>query len=788
MTVMKYKNAALPVEDRVKDLMERMTLEEKAAQLGSYWVYQLNDGIHLSGEKAGEYLKDGIGQITRISGGSSMRPKEAAAFANEVQEFMLNQTRLGIPAMIHEEACSGFTAIGASVFPQTIGLAASFDPAISLKIGQVIRRQMRAVGAHQALAPLLDITRDPRWGRTEETYGEDPYLVSQMGCAYIEGLQGKLDENGIMATGKHFVGYGASEGGMNWAPAHIPERELREVYLAPFEAAVRQAGLAGIMNGYHELDGVPCAANKKLLTDVLKKQWGFQGLVVSDYFAVNQLFEYHHMADGKEEAAKMALDAGMDVELPNVDCFGEPLLTAVREGRIRESQIDACVEKVLRMKFRLGLFEHPFVDVDAVEPAFDTEEDRQIARLAARRSMVLLENKRDILPLSKEIGKLAVIGPCADSVRNLIGDYTYQGQIEGLLELHENGESAMNQPIPENIEMADNIVKMDSLLTAIKEKVSGHTEVLYAKGCDIKEPSTEGFAEAVSIAKKADAVIVCVGDLAGITMQCTVGESVDRTSLKLPGVQEELIRALCGTKVPVIVVLTAGRPYALGWEKEHAAAVLEAWFPGEEGAQAVAETLFGENNPGGKLPITFPRSSGQIPAYYMHKKSGGRTHWRGDYDDMPASPLYPFGYGLSYTTFAYSGMELDREQVRIGESFQVSVTVENTGKREGDEIVQLYIRDEAASVTRPVKEMKGFYRVSLQPGEKKRLQFTLSTAQLGFYGREMEFITEPGSVEVMVGAYSEDIRCMKTIRLTGETTNMEKQKVFSTPVTEQTVS
>lgn len=625
---MKYKNDSLSIEERVEDLMGRMTLDEMAAQLGSYWIYQLDDGKNLSQEKAQRYLHDGIGQITRVCGGSSLKPDEAARMANQIQKYLVEETRLGIPAMIHEEACSGFTAIGATTFPQTIGVASSFDPELSEQIGKVIGRQMRAAGAHQALAPLLDVARDPRWGRMEETYGEDPYVVGTMGTAYVKGIQGDLKEQGVLATGKHFVGYGASEGGMNWAPVHLPERELREVYLTPFEMAVKEGSLASIMNGYHEIDGVPCGASKKLLNDILKKEWGFEGIVVSDYFAINQIFDYHNMAADKEEAAKMALEA--------------------------------------------------------------------------------------------------------------------------------------------------------SYLEAIKKAVSSDTEIIYAKGCEIKGTSRDGFTEAVNAARQADTVLLFLGDLAGITLECTVGESVDRAELSLPGVQEELVRAIAATGVPVVLVLSNGRPYSITWEEEHIPAILEAWFPGEEGGKAVAEILFGDRNPGGKLPVSVPRTSGQIPVYYMHKKSGGRSHWRGNYDDVSASPLYAFGYGLSYTDFRFDDFKIEKKEIPVGGSLEASVKITNIGDREGDEVVQLYIRDVAASVTRPVQELKAYKRITLKPGESKVLEFTIKSAQMGFYDINMDYVLEPGTIEVMVGAASNDIRFRDNIILTGK--KCKADRVFENQV------
>lgn len=779
---MDYKDKTLQPRERARVLLSKMTLEEKTAQLGSYWAYQLNEGKHLSKDIAGKLLKNGLGQVTRISGSSSLKPDEAAAFANEVQSYLTKETRLGIPAIIHEEACAGLNAIGATIFPQALGVASSFEPELAEEIGKVIRKQMRAMGAHQALAPVLDITRDPRWGRIEETYGEDPYVASQMGIHYVRGLQGKLEDGGVIATGKHFVGYGAPEGGMNWAPAHIGQRELREIYLLPFEAAVKEADLHSIMNGYHELDGVPCGASRELLTDILKKQWGFSGIVVSDYFAINQLYDYHNMAADKVEAAKMALYAGMDVELPNVDCFGKPLLDGIQSGQIPEETVDECVRKILELKFRLGLFENPYVDEKIVVDKFDEPKDRMLAKKAAVKSMVLLKNNNEILPLKKNLSSLAVIGPCADNIRYLMGDYTYQGQFEGLIELNETKDSNLNQPIPENLSIEDNIVPMSSILQAIREKVSDQTELYYAQGCDIRDTSEVMLKEAVEAAEKAEVAVVCVGDYSGITRKCTTGESCDRSELTLPGIQEKLIRKIAETGTPVVLVLTNGRPYSLVWEQEHVSAILEAWLPGEMGAEAIADILFGDAVPGGKLAVTFPRNSGQIPAFYMHKKSGGRSHWRGDYDDIPASPLYPFGFGLSYTTFAYSNFKISKTNAEIGEDVEISVDIENTGKYAGEEVVQLYTRDEAASVTRPVKELKGFKRIYLERGEKKRVKFNLSTIQLGFYGISLNYQVEPSKIEIMIGSSSDEISCSGEILLEGKTQNMETRKKFTTVV------
>ena len=462
-------DATQSVDDRVTHLLEQMTLDEKIAQLGSYWIYQVLEGYNFSPEKARELIPNGLGQITRLGGASNLRPEQLAVLANDIQKFLMENTRLGIPAVIHEECCSGYMARGATVFPQAIGVASTWEPELIQAMGDVIRSQMRSVGAHHALAPVLDIARDPRWGRVEETFGEDPYLTARLGVAYIKGIQGDNLEQGVVATGKHFVGYSASEGGMNWAPAHISWRELREVYLFPFEAAVREAHLASIMNGYHELDGVPCGSSKELLVDILRDEWGFDGTVVSDYFAINMLDDYHHTADGKAEAARMALEVGLDVELPFTDCYGDPLREAVQQGNIRAELVDAAVRNVLAQKIALGLFENPYVDAGKV--SFDTADDRQLARQLAQKSIVLLKNDGDLLPLSKDLNSIAVLGPNADSVRNLFGDYAYPAHIETLLEV-KNRNNVFNQPLPDDLESTEDFIVANSVLTAIKDKVS----------------------------------------------------------------------------------------------------------------------------------------------------------------------------------------------------------------------------------------------------------------------------------------------------------------------------
>jgi beta-glucosidase len=767
-----YRNASLSAADRTADLMARMTLEEKVAQLSGVWVYEILSGSDFDGAKAQDRMGSGIGQITRLGGASNFVPAVAAARANEIQRFLVERTRLGIPALIHEESCSGYLTRGADVFPQTIGIASSFDDSLAREMGEIIREQMRALGARQALAPLLDITRDPRWGRTEETFGEDRYLTSRMGVAYIKGLQGDSLGEGILATGKHFVGYGMTEGAMNWSPAHIPEREMRETYLYPFEAAVREGKLRSIMPGYHELDGIPCHTNEWLLDTVLRKEWGFDGLVVSDYFAINMIHDYHKTTEGKHYAARMALKAGVDVELPSTDVYGAPLVEAVKSGIVPVELVDACVRRIISLKFSLGLFDRPYVDEQAAPAHFQTAGQRAFSRKAAEKSIVLLKND-GVLPLDRAKKRVAVIGPNADSVRNMLGDYSYPAHVESLIDMA--SDNFANTALPSGLpKIEDAMPEMDTVLEGLRKAAPG-IEFTYAAGCDVIGGGTEGFAEAVSLAKNADLVIAVVGDKAGLIDGCTSGEAHDRLSIDLPGHQKELVEALAQTGKKVVLVLVTGRPTALVREAEICSAIVEAWFPGEEGAAAIAAVLFGDANPAGRLPISFPRTVGQVPMYYSHKPSGGQAHWKGDYADGSTKPLYPFGFGLSYTKFEYSDLSVP-ERADIGGSFTVSVHVKNSGERDGDEVVQLYLRDMVSDVTRPVAELFGYARVGLKAGETKRVSFTVHTDQLAFLDRDMRLVVEPGETRVMIGSSSADIRLSGSVTLTGDKRTVSARK------------
>lgn len=773
-----YRDAGAPVAERVADLLHRMTLPEKLAQLGSAWSFTLLEGNRFAPERARSILAQGLGHLTRPAGATSLRAGEVARLTNDVQRFLVTQTRLGVPAIVHEEVCSGVMARASTVFPQAIGVASTWEPELNRRLADTVRTQMRATGSHQGLSPVLDVVRDPRWGRTEETYGEDPYLVSRMGAAFVCGLQGESLADGVIATAKHLVGYGASEGGMNWAPAHVPPRLLREVYLYPFEVAVREAGLESIMAGYHELDGIPCHASHELLTELVRDDWGFNGTVVSDYFAVEELFSYHQLAGDSTEAAALALCAGVDVELPNTDAYADPLAQAVHAGRVSSEVLDAAVARVLRHKFELGLFETPYVDMEAVDDAVDTVEHREIAVDIARRSFVLLKNDRGILPLAADVGAVALIGPNADDARHLLGDYSFPAHIEALAEARQRrGLLGEMLTIPDDLAIEQDVDGVPTIRDELETRLGGRLS--FARGCGVLDPSTDGFDEAVAAAAGADVAILVLGDRSGLTTQATSGEARDRGSLDLPGVQEQLVWAVAATGTPIVAVLVAGRPVGSDFLHEHCAAVLMAWLPGQCGAQAVAETLLGQTSPSGKLPISYPRAVGQVPVYYGHKLSGGRSHWHGDYVDLSTRPRYAFGHGLTYTSFEIEEATLSRTEVAVGESIHVEAVVVNTGDRFGEEVLQLYIRDRQASVTRPVLELKSFARVSAEPGERTAVRFELPTGQLGFYDRHMTYAVEAGSIEVHLGYSSDALLRVGTFAIVGNGDGGEVPKRYT---------
>ena len=782
-TAWPYRDPALATDHRVSDLVARMTRDEKVAQLSAVWGFEVvdDDGVDLA--RLAAAARDGIGQITRLAGSTNLRPIEVARAANAIQRFLVEETRLGIPTIIHEECLHGLLAWAAPSFQQSIGAAASFDPELVGAMAQTIRRRMLATGARHALGPVLDIGRDPRWGRIEETYGEDPYLAAELGLAYIRALQGPDLADGVIATGKHMVGHGLAEGGMNQAPAHVGSRELRDEQLFPFEAAVRDAGLASMMPAYCDVDGVPCHASHELLTAILRDEWGFDGIVASDYIGITMLRTAHRLTGDSGTAAAMALAAGVDLELPRIAEYGAPLRAALADGRVEEDLLDQVVARILRMKFRLGLFERPYVDEPPADGLIGLEaEERRVALELARRSIVLVRND-GVLPMSTAPGRVAVVGPIADSARDLLGDYSHVVHMATLLEMRQEGNALGVDGEAQSIAVRDELTGRTTILDAIRARLSG-SEVVHAPGTGIHAGSDEEIATAVAAARDADVAIVVVGERSGLTDDSTTGEFRDRRDLGLHGRQQELLEAVVATGTPVVLVVVSGRPLALEWAARHCAAILLAWVPGESGPDAIADVLVGDYNPGGKLPISVPHHVGQVPITYRHHPSGGRSSPKTDYVDGPTAPLWPFGFGLSYTTFELSDLCVDRAEVpTTGGTCLVSVDVANTGTRAGDEIVQLYVRDEEASVARPVLELRGFRRVSLAPDERRTVSFALDAEQFAFTGVDRRRIIEPGRITLWVGRSSVDLPLTASIELVGPVVDLPYRTRYLTTTT-----
>jgi beta-glucosidase len=702
--------AAAPAdfEKRIDALLARMTLEEKLGQLQQ-----------LDGEADGKYRPEQPDLIRKGLLGSTLNVRGARR-TNELQRIAVEQSRLHVPVLFAFDVIHGYR----TVFPVPLGEASSWDPAAAEQSARVAAAEASAAGVRWTFAPMVDIARDPRWGRIVEGAGEDPYLGAVMARARVRGFQGTdySDPTRVVACAKHWVGYGAAMGGRDYNTTDVPEWTLREVYFPPFRAA-RDAGVGTFMSAFNDLNGVPCTGNPFTLSQVLRREWQFDGFVVSDYESVRELVTQGIAADASE-AARAALSAGVDMEMVS-RTYRDHVPRLLKEGKLSPKAVDEAVRRVLRVKFRLGLFEKPYADEKREAKELLSREHLAVARAVAARSLVLLRNEGNVLPLAKGLKSLAVIGPLADDRKDVLGSWLGDGREEDAV----------------------------SLLAGIKAKVGPGTKVSYAKGCDITGDRGNGMVEAVRIAKDADAVILAVGESADMS-----GEAASRASLDLPGRQLDLVKAVTRVGKPTVVVLMNGRSLAIPWVAENVPAILETWFAGTQAGHAIADVLFGDVNPGGKLPVTFPRDVGQVPLFYNHMNTGRppnpKNKYSSKYLDVPWTPLYPFGYGLSYTQFRLRDLRLSAIQIRPDGRVTVSVEVDNVGKRAGDEVVQLYIRRPAASVTRPVRELKGFERVTLRPGEKRRVEFALTPESLGFYDRTMHFVVEPGTVKVFVGASS----------------------------------
>ena len=786
-----YRDPRLSVDERVDDLFARMRPEEKIAQLGCLWITSLVSGERFDPDAAAETLRHGIGQVTRIGASTGLRPVAIANLTNEIQRVAVERTRLGIPVVVHEESTGGFCARDATVFPQAIGLASTWDPSLVEEVAGVIRLQMLAVGARQSLAPVLDVARDPRWGRVEETYGEDPVLAGALGVAYVRGLQSDDLRGGVVATGKHFLAYGLPEGGMNHAPVHVGPRQLREAFAEPFAAAIRDAGLASVMNSYSSVDGLPCAGSHAILTGLLRDELGFEGVVVADYFSVALLVSHHHTAGDRGAAAAQALAAGLDMELPAIDCFHD-LEAEMASGRLDIEVVDRAVSRVLAAKFRLGLFEQPYVDAGAAPARFQTRDQRVLARRAAAESVVLLTND-GVLPLRPDIGTIAVIGPGADDERLLQGDYHYPAHVEIVYlggsppEQRAPGEPAAQEPagvpfLPEaggafapGPYFTPHVTPLAGLRDAF-----GAARVVHTEGCGVSDDDRGGIDEAVALARAADLAVVVVAGRSGLRPECTVGEARDAVDLRLTGVQDELVDAVTATGTPTVVVVLSGRVHTLERVARHAAALVQLWPPGEEGGHGLADVLTGVTDASGRLPVSLPRHVGQVPVHHGHLTGGGRSMFYGDYSDSPAAPLFPFGHGLSYTTFAYDRVRA--HATTTADPVTVSVTLTNTGTRPGTETVQLYATDEVASVVRPYRQLVGFARVPLEPGASCDVTFTVHPSRLAFYDTDMRFVCEPGRVTFRVGASSHDVRATASTELSGDVARYRQREIVATQV------
>jgi beta-glucosidase len=771
-----YKNAAAPVDKRVQDLLKRMTTEEKVGQLSTLLGWEMyqkqGDNVTVSDKFIKAVKDEHIGMLwatlradpwTQKTLKTGLNPALAAQATNALQKYVIENTRLGIPMLLSEECPHGHMAIGTTVFPTALGQGSTWNPALINKMAAAIAEEARLQGAHAGYGPVLDLAREPRWSRVEETYGEDPVLNSRMGVAMVTGFQGKGLKSGvnIISTLKHFAAYGVPEGGHNGGSVATGPRELMQVYLPPFRAAVK-AGALSIMTAYNSIDGIPCTANPYLLKTVLRKQWGFQGFSVSDLGSISGLRSNHHTAANATEAATQAINAGLDADLSGYG-FGKSLLDALKKGTVTTAVLDTAVSHVLRQKFQLGLFENPYVSPEKATAGVRNTAHVNLAQRVAQESVILLKNDKNLLPLNKQTKRIAVIGPNADNVYNQLGDYTAP-QADGNV-----------------VTVLQGIKNKLGVTTLGVNTLDNPAIITYVKGCAIRDTTTDTIAEAVKAAQESEVAVVVLGGSSardfkteyqttgaatvkageGVVSDMESGEGFDRVSLDMLGKQLDLLKAVMQTGKPVVLVLIEGRPLNLNWAAANVPAIVNAWYPGQEGGNAIADVLFGDYNPAGRLPISVPKSAGQLPVYYNYKKPS-----RHDYVEMDAKSLYSFGYGLSYSKFDYSNLNVSVSETGSDVAVTVTLAVKNTGSRDGDEVVQLYVDDKASSVVGPLTQLKKFERLNLKAGEEKIVTFTLTTDDLKLLDPGMNWVVEKGDFTVLVGASSDDIRQKKDFTLT----------------------
>ena len=783
---MRYKDSSLPVEERVEDLIGRMSFEQKIDQMTC--LVTITPDI----PEFRDYIPNGIGSVGAFT--TADRVEKIAEYVDRLQHYLVEQTELGIPALIHCEASAGAQFTEADVFPSAIAQASTFDTEVISEMADIIRTQMYHVGFRQALSPVVDIARDPRWGRTTETYGEDPTLTAAMASAFVKGLQTDDLKDGLICTAKHYVGHGVTEGGLNMGRNPVTERDLREIHCKPFQAAITEASLASVMSSYCSMNGEPVSGSKKLLTDLLRGEMGFEGIVVSDYVALDRLVDPFQVAENFQEAGIRAVNAGLDVEYPRPKAYTYGLKAAVEEGRVSMEQIDAMVRRILTLKFRLGLFEDPWPHLEALKQSLHTEKAAELNQRIAEESFILLKNEHETLPLSKDVKKIAVIGPHADSLRSYFGTFSYPASLDMTMAREEDGQvfeepglivydieqqyvGQVRDPSPRlERRLQKEFSGCRTLRRALEEYLPG-AQVLYAKGINASGSDTAGMEEALNTAAQADVVILTLGGKNGWGITSTVGEGVDSTCIDLPGAQEAFARKVYGLHKKTVVLHFDGRPLSNEYVASHFDAIMEVWQPGLMGGQALCRVLFGDCSPAGRLPVTAARNAGQLPVYYaLPRGSGyrgaghtGMIRNKNGYINDTAFPLYDFGYGLSYTTFEYSGFRAEAYEVDPDGTIEVSLNVKNTGKADGSEVVQLYVSDDVASMVRPVRELAGFCRVYLRKGEEKTVRFSLRASQLAFLDEQMHWTVEKGTFTLMAGASCEDIRQSLTVTVTRTT-------------------